>query len=63
MIEKVLESDNGIIATALELYSDFIKKSRGSYTGNQPLLDRVNELQVIFQDKDSSQRYELGVEE
>lgn len=58
MREVVLETDNGIIATALEIYADFIKNAGG----NSQLLDRVNELSVIFRDKDSTEKYEIGVE-
>jgi len=56
----VLETDNGIIATALKVYVEFATKS--NYTGNRQLLDRASELSAIFRDKDPNQKYDFGVE-
>ena len=57
--ELVFESDNGIISLALQVYSEFV----GKHGGNKDLLDRVNELSIIFRNKDSSKKYDLEGEE
>jgi hypothetical protein len=56
----VLETDNGIIATALKVYVEFATQS--TYTGNRQLLDRALELSAIFRDKDPTQKYNFDVE-
>ena len=49
MIEKeveVLQTDNGIISIALQIYASFVQKE----LGDQRLCDRAIELSYIFRD-------------
>lgn len=57
--DEVLNSDNGIISTALGVYADWAEQMAGDYTGNSGLIDRARELSILFRDMDPTQRYEL----
>ena len=52
--DMVLNTDNGIIAIALNVYVDFAERMNG----DQRLIDRARELSIIFRDMDPKQRYE-----
>jgi hypothetical protein len=57
--DEVLNSDNGIISTALQVYADWAVQMAGDYTGNSRLVDRARELSILFRDMDPKQQYEL----
>jgi hypothetical protein len=54
MTELVYDSDNGIIALALYVYVQEATK----LGGDQRLIDRASELEFIFKNKPSTERYE-----
>jgi len=56
--EEVLNSDNGIISMALQVYATWAEETSGDYKGNTPLIDRARELSILFRDMNSTQRYE-----
>ena len=56
--EEVLNSDNGIISMALQVYADWAEETSGDYKGNTHLIDRARELSIVFRDMDSKERYE-----
>ena len=55
MDDKVLNSDNGIIALALHTYILFASEEGA----DQQLIDRASELEVIFKNKSTKERYEF----
>ena len=54
MSELVYNSDNGIIALALQMYVQFATEM----DGDQHLIDRAGELEFIFKNKPTTERYE-----
>jgi hypothetical protein len=56
--EVVLASNNGIISIALQVYAEFVEKQGGC----KRVFDRATELSAIFMNKDSSEKYDFGVE-
>ena len=52
--DKVLDSDNGIISLALQVYADFVKDMKG----DDHLYDRAMELSYLFRDMNPEQKYE-----
>jgi hypothetical protein len=56
--DEVLNNDNGIISTALQVYAGWAEQMAGDYTGNSRLVDRARELSIVFRDMDSTQQYE-----
>jgi len=54
MSEIVYESDNGIIALALAMYVS----TATEMGGDQQLIDRAGELEFIFKNKPTDQRYD-----
>ena len=53
MTELVFESDNGIIALALQMYVQFANEMGG----DQNLIDRASELEFIFKNKSITEKY------
>jgi hypothetical protein len=56
--DDILNSDNGIISMALQVYADWAEEMAGNYTGNSWLVDRARELSILFRDMDSKEKYE-----
>lgn len=54
MTELVYDSDNGIIALALAMYIN----TAAEMGGDQRLIDRASELEFIFKNKPTDQRYD-----
>ena len=54
MSELVFDSDNGIIALALQTYIHFANEM----DGDQRLIDRASELEFIFKNKPTNETYE-----
>ena len=54
MSELVYDSDNGIIALALQVYIH----TANEMGGDQRLIDRASELEFIFKNKSTTERYE-----
>lgn len=54
MTELVYDSDNGIIALALQMYV----QTANEMGGDQRLIDRANELEFIFKNKPTDEKYE-----
>lgn len=54
MSELVFNSDNGIIALALAMYV----QTATEMGGDQQLIDRASELEFIFKNKPTTERYE-----
>lgn len=54
MSDLVFESDNGIIALALQTYINFANEMGG----DQRLIDRASELEFIFKNKPTTETYE-----
>ena len=54
MTELVYDSDNGIIALALQVYIH----TANEMGGDQRLIDRANELEFIFKNKPTDEKYE-----
>lgn len=54
MTELVYDSDNGLIALALQVYVQFATEM----DGDQRLIDRTNELEFIFKNKSNTEKYE-----
>ena len=54
MSELVYDSDNGIIALALQMYVHYATEMGG----DQHLIDRAGELEFIFKNKPTTERYE-----
>ena len=54
MTELVFDSDNGIIALALAMYANTALEMGG----DQRLIDRASELEFIFKNKPTDQRYD-----
>lgn len=54
MADLVFDSDNGIIALALQVYIQFAN----DMGGDQRLIDRASELEFIFKNKPTTERYE-----
>lgn len=54
MSELVYDSDNGIIALALQVYI----RTANEMGGDQRLIDRASELEFIFKNKPTAERYE-----
>lgn len=52
--DKVLDSDNGIISLALQIYAKFVT----DMNGDEALHDRAMELSVLFRDMDPNHKYE-----
>lgn len=54
MSDLVYDSDNGIIALALVMYV----RTATEMEGDQHLIDRASELEFIFKNKPTTERYE-----
>ena len=54
MTELVYDSDNGLIALALQMYVKFATEMEGE----QRLIDRASELEFIFKNKSNTEKYE-----
>lgn len=54
MSELVFNSDNGIIALALAMYV----QTATEMSGDQQLIDRASELEFIFKNKPTTEKYE-----
>ena len=54
MSDLVYDSDNGIIALALQVYTH----TANEMGGDQRLIDRASELEFIFKNKPKTERYE-----
>ena len=54
MTELVYDSDNGIIALALQVYIH----TANEMGGDQRLIDRASELEFIFKNKPTDEKYE-----
>ena len=54
MTELVYDSDNGIIALALQMYV----QTANELGGDQRLIDRATELEFIFKNKPTNEKYE-----
>lgn len=54
MSELVYDSDNGIIALALAMYVN----TATEMGGDQHLIDRASDLEFIFKNKSTTERYE-----
>ena len=54
MSDLVFESDNGIIALALQMYIH----TANEMGGDQKLIDRATELEFIFKNKSIDEKYE-----
>lgn len=54
MTDLVYNSDNGIITLALQMYI----QTATEMGGNQHLIDRAGELEFIFKNKPTTERYE-----
>lgn len=54
MTELVYDSDNGIIALALQVYIH----TANEMGGDQRLIDRASELEFIFKNKPTNEKYE-----
>ena len=54
MSELVFNSDNGIIALALAMYV----QTATEMGGDQQLIDRASELEFIFKNKPTTEKYE-----
>jgi hypothetical protein len=54
MTELVYDSDNGIIALALQMYV----QTANEMGGDQRLIDRATELEFIFKNKPTNEKYE-----
>ena len=54
MTELVYDSDNGIIALALQMYV----QTANEMGGDQRLIDRATELEFIFKNKSTNEKYE-----
>ena len=54
MSELVYNSDNGIIALALQMYVE----TATEMGGDQHLIDRAGELEFIFKNRPAAERYE-----
>lgn len=53
-MELVYDSDNGIIALALQMYV----RTATEMEGEQRLIDRASELEFIFKNKSPAEKYE-----
>lgn len=54
MTELVYDSDNGLIALALQTYVKFATEMEGE----QRLIDRASELEFIFKNKPTDEKYD-----